>query len=109
MQRMLVQARYTIRYRCGVGRALIVEDEGGTSYIFDGQEFCCRLGGAHAPAVIATMLHRLGWRPVPPVAPYTLYELSKMLLPTVSPPHRTDALSAAVGLAAILPPRASAA
>ena len=109
MQRELVQARYTIRYRCCVGHALIVEDGAGSAYVFDGQGLYFWLGGTHAPAEIATMLHRLGWRPVPPVAPYTLNELSKMLLPMVSLWNRANATSAADGPATILPQGVSAA
>lgn len=104
MQGKLIQARYKIRYRCCKGSAFIVEDETGTAYVFDGQELCCRLDGAHAPGEIATILHRLGWRPVPPVAPYTLGEL-KMLLLTVPVRGCANATSVDGGPVAMLFPR----
>jgi hypothetical protein len=74
---------YTIRYR-GTGPAgrlsLIVEDEGGTAYLFCGGELRAQRSGAHASARLKTILARYtAWSAIPHVAPYTLAGLGALI------------------------------
>lgn len=74
---------YTIRYR-GTGPAgrisLIIEDEGGTAYLFCGGELRAQRSGAHASARLSAILSRYtAWSAIPHVAPYTLAGLDALI------------------------------
>lgn len=76
------EPRYTVRLRYAGRRgvvAFVVEDEDGDAYIYGRAGLCCRLArGGALPRRVPT-LHRLGWVPVPAVAPYTLAGLRRLL------------------------------
>lgn len=76
------EPRYTIRLRYAGRRgtiAFVVEDQSGDAYIYGPTGLCCRVArGRTLPRRIST-LHRLGWVPVPEVAPYTLAALGRLL------------------------------
>lgn len=77
--------RYTIRYRRGGSpgqTALVIEDETGSAYLYEGAGLHCRLTGAHSLARLEETLRRSGWDRVPAVPPYTLDQLRRLLTPT---------------------------
>lgn len=78
---------YTVRYRLHTRTdaiALLVEDETGQVYLFDGQRLRPYLRPTGDPARRLVTLQRLGWVPVPHVAPYRLDELHRLLGTTVA-------------------------
>jgi len=77
----VTDARYCIRYRLDTqrGTALVVEDTAGDAYVFGREGFVCRLTGSASLADYALTLLRLGWTPVPKVAPYSHEGLAMLL------------------------------
>jgi len=77
--------RYTLRLRHAGGRGgagLVVEDRCGVAYIYSRKGLRCRLIGRWSLPALAPTLHRLGWVPVPLVAPYSLEGLRRLLGPS---------------------------
>src|SRR4051794_22227642 len=77
-------ARYTIRLRHAGVRgtdALLVVDRCGTAHLCLSHGIVCHLGDAQRLAHLEPVLRQRGWVPVPPVAPYTLDELLRLLAP----------------------------
>ena len=74
---------YRVRYRCAHrpgGAALIIEDEGGTAYLFSDGTLQVRTCGARAAE---RLVRRLGgpdqWTPVPIVPAYTFAGLCHLV------------------------------
>ena len=76
----LTEPRYTIRLR-HAGAGLVVEDAAGDAYIVSEQGLQCRLTGRRTLDDLTPTLRRLGWVPVPAVAPYTRAKLRCLLSP----------------------------
>ena len=78
----MTEPRYTIRLRYAGRRgctALIVENARGDAFIYTRRGLACRLTGHFRLAAYTSTLHRLGWVPVPAVAPYTLDALGRLV------------------------------
>jgi hypothetical protein len=81
----MTASRFVIRYRCcsdASSAALLVVDEFGDAYLVGRQGLYCRLRGAYGLRNLEPVLRRLGWVPVPYVAPYSLAELQRLLAPS---------------------------
>jgi len=78
----MTAASYTIRYRSALHHdsvTLIVEDQGGSYSLFSCRpDHCHLLPMSDAERQPATLL-RLGWHPVPVVAPYSLDALRVLM------------------------------
>jgi hypothetical protein len=78
----LTEPRYTIRLRYAGHRgrvAFIIESATGEAYIYSGEGLVCRLSSGFRLVNYVSTLHRLGWIPVPTVAPYSLNALGRLI------------------------------
>ena len=78
----MTEPRYTIRLRYAGRRgciAFIVESACGDAFIYTRHGLTCRLTGHFRLAEYTSTLHRLGWVPVPTVAPYSLDALGRLV------------------------------
>ena len=80
----MTEPHYTIRLRYAgrPGRvAFVIESAAGDAYIFSGEGLVCCLARDFRLAGYVPTLRRLGWVPVPAVAPYSLDALGRLIGP----------------------------
>jgi hypothetical protein len=91
------EPQYTIRYRHRVATstdALVVEEDGGRTYLLTREGFACHWSSAAPRRPIARVLRGAGWVPVPRVAPYTLPDLCRLVHFTTAAPCEAGAAAA---------------
>lgn len=75
--------QYYVRYRCGYGgrnTALIVEDDQQNAYLFSDGSLQSKMQGKGAAVRLARLMRRRGhWRSLPPVSPYTIDGLCRLI------------------------------
>lgn len=78
----MTNQRFTVRYRqrTTIGEmAVLVEDTTGHLHVYTGVGLLPYLRHSHDPERRIDTLRRLGWTPVPRVAPYTLDGLQRLI------------------------------
>jgi hypothetical protein len=92
----VAEGQYTIRYRSSdaeAGTALIVEDEGGRSYLLTRQGLGCAWRSTPTPHPIARLLREQNWVPVAEVTPHTLDALCHLAQLARLAPEEDEALA----------------